>query len=109
MGHSQKSSQASDSPQRKAIQAWERRRKLRPFYAAAGFFLLVTAHGMRRMTGVGKFFCIAFAFSGVVLIGLGSWQARIGDRRCPVCGHFMGGSSRQEVHCSICGFTHYDF
>ncbi len=101
--------QEPDSPQRQAIRSWERRRKLRPVYAAAGVFLLITAYAMRHMTGVGRVFCVVFALSGVILVGQSSFQARLTDCRCPICGHFVGSASRREFHCSICGFTHHDF
>lgn len=103
-----KSHQEPDSPQRKAIRAWERRRKLRPVYAIAGLFLLIIAWGMRHMTGAAKTFCVISAFAGVALISMGrSWLPW--DSRCPVCGHFNVSRKRGEYHCGFCGFDHDDF
>lgn len=103
----QTSHQAPASPQREAIRAWERRRKLRPVYAIAGIFLLITACGLRNMTGAARAFCVISAFAGVALISMGRWSPW--DSRCPVCGHFNVSRKRGEYHCGFCGFDHADF
>lgn len=103
-----KSHQEPDSPQRKAIRAWERRRKLRPVYAIAGLFLLIIAWGMRHMTGAAKTFCVIFVLAGVILLSMGR-RVLPWDSRCPVCGHFNVSRKRGEYHCGFCGFEHYDF
>lgn len=107
MDDPRKSHQEPDSPQREAIRAWERRRKLRPIYSIAGLFLLIIAWGLRHTAGAARAFCVISAFAGVVLISMGRWSPW--DGRCPVCGCFNASRRRGEYHCGSCGFDHYDF
>lgn len=101
-------SQKHTSPQREAIQAWERKRRLRPFCGAGGLILLSIAYALRHTAGIGKFFCIAAAIAAALLLGLGRKRV-FDDARCPVCGHLNLSLKGREYHCKICGFDHYDF
>lgn len=100
-------SQKHTSPQREAIQAWERRRKLRRVYPGAGLLLLIVAWGLRHAAGLAGALGVISAFAGVILIGMCRWSPW--DSRCPVCGCFNVSRKRGEYHCSACGFDHYDF
>lgn len=99
-------SDPSNSPQREAIRAWERRRRLQPLFAIAGILLLLAAWGLRQ-TMAGKVFLVL----GVLLIGASRALQRV-NLRCPVCGCLNvrdALASRREFSCKSCGFTHYDF
>ena len=94
------------SPQREAIRAWERRRRLQPVLAAAGLPLLLAGFALRR-TAAGKVLLVL----GVLLIGAARGLLRI-NCRCPVCGCLNvrdALASRREFSCKSCGFTHDDF
>ncbi|MDO4315008.1 MAG: hypothetical protein Q4C45_04470 [Oscillospiraceae bacterium] len=96
-------SDPSNSPQREAIRAWERRRRLQPVLAAAGLLLLLAGFALRR-TAAGKLLLIL----GVFLIGAARVFLRI-NNRCPVCGCLNirdALASRREFSCKSCGFTH---
>ncbi len=99
--------QKRTSPQREAIERWERRRRLRPLFGIGGLVLLSIAYALRHTAGIGKFFCIAAAISAAVLLSLGRSNAF--DARCPVCGHLNVSLKGREYHCKVCGFDHYDF